>query len=430
MTSLFPQDKVSFPASLLSIFTALPLSCKERDRLRLCFLSSLATVMMTVWSLFVGYHEIDEMGGNISTTTNTTEVGGGAADTRDGTGIELFSDTRVWPATIVVVALMVVKVVVYVFKIDKMEPGKGKIENTGLSLFALSDSSHQQFKSFNAGSWEKYFQTESQPNLQKGVGRENSPEHRELQKAVKRNANMLVTMVQGLVRCQKAVALESASSLIKQGKQSKLTHLCLRDCNAKEDWHKTGVFGTMTNWLQTEVILRELNLRGCNITNDSFLSGNSMVDDIAEVLESNTHLKMLDLSYNNAIGDEGFKRIMKAFGSKKSNTTLDNLRMKNCNLTKDSGKVLLEYLEWKLVERSDEINKEAEDNKVLDYWKNKALQSWGLRQIDLRHQISVTPHRRQGQSNILDMRSALNVAAGRFEVDLPTKKMDIVVVLL
>lgn len=68
-----------------------------------------------------------------------------------------------------------------------------------------------------------------------------------------------------------------------------------------------------------------------------------------------------------------------------------------------------------------EIDNELKNNKT-DYWYVKALQAWGLMSVDLRKQISMP---RAGM-DIKDMRSALNVAAGKFEVELPTKKKDIV----
>lgn len=413
-------ERVSVAASLLSLFTALPLSSHDRDRLRLCFTSSLATVVMALWALFVGYHEIDDIGSGadaIYASSNATENG----DTDDDEILILFSDNRVWPAMIVVVAFMVLKVGVYFSKVDGLQGGEGKIENTGLSLFALSDSSHQQFKTFNAELWEKYFRTESSAQLKKGIGRENSDEHRAIQKAIKSNAEMVVTMVKGLYNCQSEAKVQ-ASGLLKKGKQSNLTHLCLRGCNPKEEWYKMGVFGTMMkDWLQTELILKELNLRECNITTIKMLGSKSMVDDIAEMLSKNKHLRTLDLGYNPGIGDDGFKTLMTAFETKSKNTTLADLQLKDCALTKKSGEILLKYLEWKLAVRAAEIDNELKNNKT-DYWYVKALQAWGLMSVDLRKQISMP---RAGM-DIKDMRSALNVAAGKFEVELPTKKKDIV----
>jgi len=181
----------------------------------------------------------------------------------------------------------------------------------------------------------------------------------------------------------------------------------------------------MMTWLKTEAVLVELNLRGCNITN--LLSmGSCMVDDIAEMLSNNKHLKSIDLSYNTDIGDEGFKKIIKVFRAKK-NTKVDTLKMKMCSLGVESGLLLLGYLEWKVDERDTEIKAMAKQHEKLDYWKLKGLQTWGLQTVDLKHQFKreVLP---SNPKSIRTVESKIEFAAKNFATKLPTKKIDVVVV--
>ena len=431
-------DYVSFPASVLSVFTALPLSCKTRDRMRLFVISIVATVLMVVWSMFAGY-DIEEGGNSTATPADyrTANVANMANATADG-GSKYFNDTRVWPGIIVAVSFLVVKMFAYLYRLDRMVGGEGKIGTTGLGLFALSDSSHQQFQSFNKEDWRKYFSTEASQTLKTGIGRENSSEHKELQKAIKHSNDALLTMIYGLQDCNRALSLLNESDRLE--KQSNLKELCLRDCNCniKNSWHETGNFGTLMTWLKTESILVELNLRGCKITSirtstttvttaatRTVGGANSMVDDIVEMLSANKHLRSLDLSYNSGIGDAGFASIISMLRERK-NTTLDTFKVKRCCLGIASGLKLIGYLEWKVKARGDEIAAMAEKHAKLDYWKLKELQTWGLQTIDLKDQFERDPP--PPDLAIRAVKREIESAAAKFVTTLPTKKKDVVLV--
>lgn len=143
------SEVISIPASLLSLFTSLPLSSSDGDRARLFVLSTTATSLMVLASLAAGY------GGGVCAATGAgAGAGAGSGSGEAAVAAGTLANNLVRNTAALVFTMLALKMLVYFAFFRSVQKGKGSQESTGFSaLFALSTDAASQTTSWTGDDW-------------------------------------------------------------------------------------------------------------------------------------------------------------------------------------------------------------------------------------------------------------------------------------
>lgn len=143
------SEVISIPASLLSLFTSLPLSSSDGDRARLFVLSTTATSLMVLASLAAGY------GGGVCAATGAgVGAGAGSGSGEAAVAAGTLANNLVRNTAALVFTMLALKMLVYFAFFRSVQKGKGSQESTGFSaLFALSTDVASQTTSWTGDDW-------------------------------------------------------------------------------------------------------------------------------------------------------------------------------------------------------------------------------------------------------------------------------------
>lgn len=163
----------SLPSTLLSLFTAMPLSTKKRDRTRLFLISTCLTLAMALCGARLGYpamapamlapHANDDDGSR-TVEVVAAEVSGEAA----GSDFEDAAPKAADATVVAVFAALAVKSLAYLFALrgGALEKGQAAQEAAGFSaLFALSDVAGDQMNSWTGNDWAAFVKDPENANL-------------------------------------------------------------------------------------------------------------------------------------------------------------------------------------------------------------------------------------------------------------------------